>query len=111
MPEGRSPRNATMRLMPISLVGVQHGADVRAGGADAGQVRRGVIPFGLDLPDGFHRSVLRGTARAERDGKKFRLQGRKLLARGREFLHPFRSLRREKFETEKSLCHGILIVF
>ena len=75
-------------------------ADVLARGADAGQVRRGVMPLGLDLPDGFQRAILRGAARAEGDGKKFRLERRQLLARGGQFFRAFRRLRREKFKTE-----------
>ncbi len=82
-----------------------------ARGTDAGQVRRGVVALGLDLPDGFQRAVLRGAARAEGDGKEFRLERRQLLARGRKFFHAFRGLRREKFKTEKSRVIGSLISF
>jgi len=51
-------------------------------------VRRSIVTFGLDLPYGLNGAVLRRPACAERHGKKFGAQCRKLLAHSREFFHP-----------------------
>src|SRR5450631_1017193 len=93
------------------LVGIQDAANVFARRADARQVRCSVVTFGLDLPYGVHRAVLRGAARAEGDGKKLGLERRQTFARGREFFHAFRSLRRKKFKTEKLPGHRGLMSF
>ncbi len=54
------------------FVGEQQRTDVVARRADAGQVRRGVVSFGVDQLDRLQRAVLCGAARAEGDGEEFR---------------------------------------
>src|SRR3990167_6258220 len=72
-------------------------------------MRRNLEVLRLDLLHDFQAAFLRGAARAEGYGKKIRVERRQLQARSSKFFHPFRRVRRIKFETEKRFIHDFLM--
>lgn len=58
----------------VVAVFIENGADIVAGGTDAGQVRRGGMAFAADFQHRRQRAVAGGAAGAEGDGKELRLE-------------------------------------
>ena len=79
-------------------VALQDLADVLAGGADARQVRRGLVAFLLDLEDGFEGAILGGAARAKGDREELGLEHGELLAHRAQLVRAFGRLRGEEFD-------------
>jgi hypothetical protein len=84
----------------VRLELAQDRADRFARAADAGQVRRADLAFGLDLEHGVERALLGAAAGAEGHGKIFRLQLGQLLARDAQLFRALGRLGREKLDAE-----------